>query len=167
MEGLGASSSHGKQLWTVSPLQSGGLSWVESATPAGLQAQGCAHLELEGPRSMGVGAPQGKETTWGSRGPRAGSTHTPSGHEAPRHPELELEGLRSMGVGAPQGKGTLWKPKGLRAGSPPGGQSWRRPRPRWKALRQLEAGCPTQGWLAKATPVEQQGPGNSSQGALQ
>lgn len=74
-----------KQLWTVSPLQSGGLSRAEAATRAGHRARGCPHLELEGPRSMGVGAPQGKETAWGSRGPSAGS-HTANLGEALGHP---------------------------------------------------------------------------------
>lgn len=52
-----------------------------------------------------------------------------------------------MGVGVPQGKETPWETRGLRAGSPRGGQSCRRPRPRWTALRQLEGATPSKdGW---------------------
>lgn len=39
-----------------------------------------------GAEEYGLGAPQGKETPWGSRGPSAGSPHTQSGHEALGHP---------------------------------------------------------------------------------
>ena len=67
-----------------------------------------------------------------------------------------------MGVGVPWGKEILQRPRGPSAGSPRGDQSWRCPRPRLKALRQLEQG-PIQRWQTKGTQVYLQGVGYPTQ----
>lgn len=67
-----------------------------------------------------------------------------------------------MGLGVPRGKEILHRPRGPSAGSPLGGQSWRRPRPRLKALRQLEGG-PIQRRQTKGTQVYLHGVGYPSQ----
>ena len=151
------SSSRGKQLWTVSPLQSGGLSWAEAATPAGHRARGCPHLELEGTRSMGVGAPQGKETLWKNRGLRAGS---PRGAQNCRCPRPRWKALRQPEGGTPSKDGwqraPWWNCKGR--GTPARGPSSQASR-----RGQLHAGLPRGNSRGRQGPRLPRGPGEHGQ----